>query len=981
MTDHNAQLHPLGTPSPARLASNRPVVRPLAWFGAILLLVLAPSTMRADSLSTYLQCLTNFETYGESIWHTATYAGAPADAGYWGDGGSSGNGGIRGNGGVALAYAVLVKALPSDPRTATRMSRIRQALNYNAATHCSATNNCVDGHPWGWNSSTSTDWQTPEWSGSMGLACVLVQDQLPAATVQAVQRVIASEATHRAAIAPASGYEGDTKGEENGWDSNVLALGAAWLSTNASAGTWLTAAKSYLANTYTVANTNGDVLAPWITTVTLYPDFALENHGFYHPTYQMVAGMSAGDSYLMARLANPGVATQLQAFAEHNILNVWTNLSHLVMDSGELAYPSGLDWELHDYEQNSYITWLAAHFNDPLARWTDGQLASLARYRQLVNGDGSFVGPSGGGFFREAVEARRTAIAWLHWANADYPSGPSAAPGTAFEHLPDVGLIVQRNAFGFTGICYGPQTNGYTARIMAVIEPPAPSVPTNVYVTTPRLPGIIGLGAMGAPTAARLVSLTTNTSGFQAELQLTNGAYGTTEVYVNCTGETAALVEVPWPSTTVSGTSGSFCVGIENDPLIGGSQLIEWAANATTVTNRTGITLAITNPWVCVSGRYGLVAGPAGYFNYLAASAYNRAGAAQDTLQFMPTNSLAPRYAVWFPGKTAAQTATNATRVAWTVSGTNGTLSFPGLGGATAQIQAILPTAAPAYTPYALSVASYAASSAQTGYGPSNAFNGVLTDYWVSAYGPTNHAEWLQATFPRQVALSEFQVYPRTDNGGYGPKDIRLILNVTNAIPASGIPTSGSNVYQATMSATSTLDAKLTQPVYATNAVLVITSAYDRGSSTNPRNVQVDELIFFERAQPGTFGDWVVRNFTAAQILDVTSSGASGDPDGDGVPNLVEFAMGGNPLVADGTNATLRAVNVVNNTVNFLYHERPNLGDVQRQFLNSPNLMAWTNVTPSSLTTLATNLNGSLLRQATFPVATGPVFYRLGFHQ
>ena len=254
-----------------------------------------------------------------------------------------------------MAYAVLVVAYPGDPKLPTRLSRLCQGLNYNASTHVSGTNLCVDGHQWGWSSWTSGEWQTSEWAGSMGLGCLLAQSQLPAATVQAVQRVIASEATAMAGCAPASGYMGDTKAEENGWDSNVLALGAAWLSSNTNAALWLTAAKKYMANTYTVAYANGDPLSSWITTVNLYPDFALENHGFYHPLYQMVAGMSLGDSLLMARLANPIVATQLQAFAEHNVLNVWSNENHLVIDSGEFAYPSGLDWDLHAYQQNSYI--------------------------------------------------------------------------------------------------------------------------------------------------------------------------------------------------------------------------------------------------------------------------------------------------------------------------------------------------------------------------------------------------------------------------------------------------------------------------------------------------------------------------------------------------------------------------------------------------------------------------------------------------
>ena len=945
----------------------------LSWLPAVLLLGAVALPARADSAQTYLDCLLDFQTYGDSIWHSASYSNAPPDAGYWGDGNSTGNGGIRGSCGVAVAYAVLARAYPADANRPARLAKIRQALNYAANTHLSGTNVCVDSLPWGHG------WQTALWAGSMGLACILVQNDLSAGTVQAVQRAVADEATYRAGVAPASGYVSDTKAEENGWNSNIPALAAAWLSTNANAGLWLTCARKYLANTYTVANTTGDPLASWITTVTLYPDFALENHGFYHPTYQMVAGMSMGDSLLMARLANPSIATQLQAFAEHNVLNVWLNENHLVLDSGDFAAPAGLDWELHDYEQNSYIAWLASHFNDPLARWTDARLAQLVRYRQVVNGDGRFVGPSGGGFYREAVEARRTAIAWLHWANADYPAGATSAPANAFEHLPDVGIIAQRGSFGFASICYGPQTNGSSPRIMAFIEPPALSVPTNAFVATPLQPGIIGLGALGNPTGGRLVSLATNDNGFQAELQLTNGLNGTTEVYVNCTGETIGIVEVPSPVGAGSSSSaGSFSVGVENDPLIGGSRLIEWAGGTATITNRSGVSRNLTNSWLCVAGRYGLAAGPAGYFNYQAASSYNRLGAAQDTLQFKPQSPLGPRYAVWFPGKSAAQTAAGASAIAWTNSGTNVVLTFPGLGGSPVQITAGLPPALPNYPPYSLAVAGVTASSWQTNFPPTNVVDSILSDYWVSLYGPTNHAEWLKVTFPRFVAISEFQIYPRTDNGGYGPQGVQLVLNVTNTIPADGIPTSGSNVYQGTMAPTSMLDVPLAHPMPATNAVLVITSAYDRGSSASPRNVQVNECLFFERAQPGTYGDWALSEFTDAQMADPAFGAPGADPDEDSVSNLAEFAMAGNPLLADSAAMALKPLASPSGTFAFSFRERQNLSDVQRHFERSSNLVDWVEVVPLSLAIMS-NLTNAYVRTAVFPDQDAAAYYRLRF--
>ena len=540
---------------------------------------------QTNSQQIYLQCLTNFESYAETIWHTS---GSIPDSGYWGDGGSTGNGG------VAVAYAVLALALPNDPKFTNRIARIRQALNYDYNTHITGSYNTTSGNQWGW-SGVSTDWQTPEWSGSMGLACILVQSNLPAATITGVRTVVVSEANHRAGIAPASGHVSDTKAEENAWQGNILALAAAWMSTSNSSVTWSNAAKNYLVNTYTVGSSAGDPLASWISTYNLYNDWALENHGFFHPTYEMVAGMSSGDSLLMARMANTNIAAPLQTFADHNVMAAWTNvMSGMVMDSGDFAYPVGLDWELHDYEQYSFIAWMAAHLNDPVARWDDLRLAQLTRYRQIINGDGEFVGPSGGGFYREAVEARRVAICWLHWNFADFPTGPTNAPVHALENLTDVAVLTCRGTNGFVSISYGPQTNGSPARIMAVIEPLAARFPSNTIVTTPRLPGIIGLGAMGSPTGARLVNLTTNGNGFLAELQLTNGANGTTEIYFNDTGDSVGIIEVPNPvSGFANSAAASFSTGIENDPLCGGSRLLEWSNNNTTITNRTG---ASNNP-------------------------------------------------------------------------------------------------------------------------------------------------------------------------------------------------------------------------------------------------------------------------------------------------------------------------------------------------------------------------------------------------
>jgi hypothetical protein len=418
---------------------------------------------------------------------------------------------------------------------------------------------------------------------------------------------------------------------------------------------------------------------------------------------------------------------------------------------------------------------------------------------------------------------------------------------------------------------------------------------------------------------------------------------------------------------------GSFNTGIENDPLTGGSRLIEWTAASAAITNRTGASRNITNAWVCVSGRYGLAAGPAGYFNYQAASSYNRLGAAEDTLKFITQNQLGARYAVYFPGKTATQTASNASLINWTVTASNSVLTFPGTTGSVAQIVAALPPLPPPYPPYSLPIASIAGSSSQSLYPPTNAVNGNLTDFWVSygtapGQGPTPaNPEWLLVGFPRRAAVSEFQVYPRTFNGGYGPKDIQMLLN-------------GVSVYQGTMGPTTTLDVKLSAPVYATNAELYITSSYDPANPGNSRNVQVVEMIFFERALPGTFGDWAIRKFADAQLADPLISGTLADPDGDGAANLLEFAMAGSPLVADASNFKLATATAPSGQFAFRFRQAKDLAGVTRQFLQSTNLDSWSPVIPLSVST-AQDLGTLNVLQATFLAPPQQSFFRVNFSQ
>ncbi len=591
--------------------------------------------------SDYIKALSRFEPWAESVWHS--YRGLP-HSGYFGDGLSHGNGGIRGTCGIALSYAVLVRAQPKSPKREKRLRRIKETLHYAAQTHQSGPDAVVaiDGKKWGVTGQSSLDdgkgWQSSMWAASLGFAAALVEEELPESVVRECKRVVAAEANWLSKKAPASGYKDDTKAEENAWQSNVLALAASWLVKNPHHEKWLISAKRYLANTYTVPSDTSGTLKNWIKTQTLFPDYALENHGFYHPTYQMVAGMSLGDAYVMAKMINPKMAKKLQPFAEHNVLPVWHFMKPLVLDSGELAYPSGLDWSLHDFEHISYLSWLATHFKAPVAQWAEPRLAKQILYRQKVNGDGRFVGEScPDGFYREAVEARRVAMAYLQDEIGDFPDDSGHAPTNGIYHYPDVGLIVQRSNQALTTVSYG-------LRTLSLVYPLKGKNAAQRFLVSPNTSTLIG------PKAENQLLLFTKTdNSFYAEI-LQNRKGVKQKVVID--SKPSAIVYFKIPLKSSSQKMGKWLLtAVENDPLTGGIRKVFCGKEAVQIKERSGDSFSSRQSnWINIDNWMGFVTLPKGTLTYQGASKYNRNGAAEDTLYYQPKENKKPMAVIVLPG-------------------------------------------------------------------------------------------------------------------------------------------------------------------------------------------------------------------------------------------------------------------------------------------------------------------------------------------
>ena len=781
---------------------------------------LAVGSLRAAETAPgiLLGTLLDFERYAESVWHDAP---APPKSGYFGDGRSGGNGGIRGMCGIAVSYAVLIREYPDAKENARRRRRVEATLRYASATHQEISKaTCIDGKTWGFS------WQSSLWTGSMGLACALLQDQLPPDLVKDCQRVVAVEASRLAKIPPPSGSRGDSKAEENAWNTNAMALAAAWV-PEGPRDLWLKGAKTYLVNTYTVPDPGDDPLREWITTVNLLPSFAMENHGFFHPSYQMVSGMSMGDSHLMARILNPALAKELQPFAEHNVLPAWRCLERVVLDSGELGYPSGLDWSLHGYGQISYYAWLATHYQEGEARWACLELAGLIRQRQKINGDGRFTGEScPNGFYAEAVKARRIAIAILHYRRAKKLPKP-VPPAPFVAHLPDVKLLLQRSKHGFIGISYG-------SRIMAVVHPTAIGHEDSPFVTTPHVPGLLTAGGL-LPRSAEISDVSTSDEGFGCSLSLSDRFLSASCVRVVGTGDSLALLEIaggdvpPRPPVV-------FPVGIENHPLTGKDRTIRSANGELHVPERSGQTHDLPLA-VSISGRFGMIAGPQGKLVYAAPTRYNRSGAAQDMLGFQPVLASVPHYAILLPDADLATVRRVQESVSFVTQGTTSLLRYRTPGGKPVEVRLVNSVPAAAFSrlhvPLQATVANHHAQ-----YPGKNIVDGDPATFWVSSPdgkpvlpgdGPTaKRPEKVQVTFPR-TTVGGILLVPRPH---YGPREFHIELN-------------GKKVFKGKMGH-GPLPIRLKTPVEAESLVLTITRSHDPSHPGNPRNVQIAEIALLK---------------------------------------------------------------------------------------------------------------------------------------
>lgn len=354
----------------------------------------ATTTGGFPSAEDYLTVLQRWPAHASGGF-TAGYRG-DADLGYFGSGVSS-ESGMRSLGNFIYTYAVLAQDQRYDPSVSgvdrvQLRRRARMALRYMARTHRSGDLEATDGRTWGHH------WQSSWWASRLAGGASLLWEHLDAHERSLVQRVITAEADRQRWATPPSATPGDSKAEENAWNTEVLAWALALWPDHPHAGAWREALSRWAVNALSVAGDGGDdtmlagrPVSAWSSTVNVNDDFTIENHGAYHAGYMAWPLQSLTWSYYALSAADQPVPDALL----HNYRAVWRRLASTYLGGGRFAYLGGKDWPQHVYGSYAIVppTVLLQHLDgDELAATVEADRLRLLEWEQRLWGDGSFFG-------------------------------------------------------------------------------------------------------------------------------------------------------------------------------------------------------------------------------------------------------------------------------------------------------------------------------------------------------------------------------------------------------------------------------------------------------------------------------------------------------------------------------------------------------------------------------------------------------------
>jgi hypothetical protein len=581
-------------------------------------------------LQTYTDLLEDAYRYAARDWKTSSF---DPTAGYWGDGVSAGNGGIRTSASMLLTCAALLKyddGLAGGERQ-DLLDKTTAALRYVTSTHVTGTQKCTDGKSWG-DADKFPSWQSGMWTGTLASGAWLIWDKLDPALQQGFERVIASECDILSRRPPANGLWLDTKAEENAWEVPCLVLGELMFPSHPRAAVWHEAALKYMMNvlcteadTHDTALVDGRPVNQWVKGANLQPDFTLENHNKFHPSYVACSCYfltQAAMYYTYAGRPIPQAAT-------HHLMDTWQMFQAVILPWGEAAYPQGMDWELHSLTYVNLYASLATQKKDPFAAHMEqNSLQYLRAWQKMGQGDLALPG-SPFGIVRHAVNAEQVSYGLLAHkvfgpAATEITARAAAAQEQGVRVYPYVDFIAHRSQEKFTSF-------SWKNKIMGLLIPIGEGHEANPGFTVPIANGLVGSFELD-PRGDVKTSVVEHSSektpdGFETSgtLQLNGGRLKQTLRMISVGSQTVVYEDrvTALSDVTVRSERG-VPVGIENDEITGGTRVVSNHDGQTIVDwKQPHPPVALSGSWVNIDGRLGVVMMAGTGMAYAQASGYS----------------------------------------------------------------------------------------------------------------------------------------------------------------------------------------------------------------------------------------------------------------------------------------------------------------------------------------------------------------------
>lgn len=343
--------------------------------------------------------------------------------------------GVRSNADLGMIAAFLVRygqgkvTLPAGVTWTDLETMARKSLVFAYSTHkANRLKVCAGNRYWGSTSVKDHTWESSLWALSVAYSAFFQWDKLTAEQKGHVERLLKAECNYELERNIPTGYKGDTKAEENGWEADVLAATLGLFPYDALAPRWFARLREFAINSYSHQRDAHDttLIDPEYdkTTVAdlyrgqnLYEDYTLQNHNYFHTSYQNVVIQELGEAALALKLFQTSLhgteRWQTNALMHNNEAVEKEVLNWLALADGELAMPNGNDWSLFLYDQITSYTTNACFLRDKDALMLENLAYKMIKARQQTTADGTWLLRSDIGARRMGVEAHRVMMTWL----------------------------------------------------------------------------------------------------------------------------------------------------------------------------------------------------------------------------------------------------------------------------------------------------------------------------------------------------------------------------------------------------------------------------------------------------------------------------------------------------------------------------------------------------------------------------------------